>query len=80
MTLHFADIAPHTGEPGQRVFDVFLEGKSVLQTFDVVAEAGASTALPREFSTTVDDGFLDVDFAHGANVPIVSGIEVEPLR
>jgi hypothetical protein len=59
---------------------VFIEGQSVLQSFDIVAEAGASTALRREFSATVDDGFLDVGFPLEAHYAIVSGIEVAPLR
>ncbi len=80
VTLHFAEIVSAIDESGQRVFDVFLEGKSALQAFDTVAEAGVLTTVSREFSTTVDDGSLDVGLVYQVNFPTVAGIEVEPLR
>ena len=66
------------GQPGERQFDVSIEGQEVLTNYDIYADVGYATGTMKSFTTTVDsDGTLDVDFAHGAaNNPIVSGIEV----
>ena len=53
--------------------------ESILHDFELVAEAGDSTARTRKFSTTVKDGFLDIGFTHRTGLPSISGIEVERL-
>lgn len=53
-------------EPGGRWFDVAVEGQTVLDDFDVAAEAGAvSRAVEKDFQVTVEDGRLEVDFVGG---------------
>jgi hypothetical protein len=39
VTLYFAEMEPDA-KPGERVFDVNLQGKTVLANFDIVTEAG----------------------------------------
>ena len=48
VRLHFAEL--DDVQPGQRVFDVKLQGQTVLKGFDIVKEAGIRTALVKEFS------------------------------
>jgi hypothetical protein len=40
VRLHFAE--PRDLEPGERVFDVFVQGKKVLEGFDIVKAAGGT--------------------------------------
>jgi hypothetical protein len=64
--------------PGHRVFDVRMEGKTVIDDLDINAQVGARTALTRTVTVTVDDGNLDIDFPPASkNRPIVSAIEVK---
>lgn len=64
VELHFADT--YNGAPGQRVFDVSIEGVRVLAGFDIIAEVGVDTALVRRFATDVNDGVLDLVFVNGS--------------
>jgi len=72
VKLHFAEI--QRNGPGQRVFDVFIEGQRVLQDFDIFAEAGYRTACVRTFRTTVTDDSLDITF--GDTDPLLCGVHV----
>jgi hypothetical protein len=85
VRLHFAEISPCCPDPGDRVFDVRLEGALVLDDFDVVSAGpryedgtpiGPFYAVRREFVTTVQDGFVDVGFSRMVQAPKISGIEV----
>ncbi len=77
VTLHFAEI--YWTEPGQRVFDVLLEGSVVLDNFDVFQAAGAAnTAVTRTFAVQVNDGVLNIDFVSIVDFAKVSAIEVGP--
>jgi poly(3-hydroxybutyrate) depolymerase len=64
VELHFADT--YNSAPGQRIFDVAIEGTTVLDDFDIIATAGANTALVRTFHVNVADGVLDVALANGS--------------
>ena len=64
VELHFADT--YNTAPGQRIFDVAIEGATVLDNFDIIAEAGANTALVRTFEVNVADGVLDIALANGS--------------
>jgi hypothetical protein len=55
VTLKFAEIEQTA--PGQRVFDVAINGQTVLHDFDIFAEAGgANVALDKTFTVPVIDG------------------------
>ena len=41
VELHFAEIFAGTQNPGQRVFDVMIEGNTVLNNYDIAATAGS---------------------------------------
>lgn len=61
VELYFAEIYPYTC-PGRRVFDVNIEGSTVISDLDIFATVGAFTPLVRSFTVTVDDGRLDIEF------------------
>ena len=59
-----------------RVFDVVIEGTTVLHDFDIFAAAGGKdVALDRSFQASVTDGTLNLLFSNVVENPIVSAIE-----
>ena len=82
VTLHFAEIywgAPDgdpSGGAGDRIFDVAIEGGSALQDFDIFSEVGALAAVAKEFTVTVEDGNLNIDFTGSVDNPKVSAIQI----
>ena len=84
VRLHFAEI--YWGAPGgaangagSRVFSVSIEGQLRLVNFDIVQEAGTTSAIIRNFPVTVKDGKLNINFSPSANRPMVSAVEVYSL-
>ena len=60
---------------GKRVFDVSLEGKPVLQKFDLFVTAGLNTAYEKKVNNViVSDGILDIHFSSWIDQPIINGI------
>ncbi len=77
VTLKFAEI--YFRRAGSRVFNVAINGATVLSNFDIAAEAGALTALDKTFPVTVTNGQVAIQFIQGsADLPIVSAISVAP--
>lgn len=77
IRLHFAET--HFQNPGERSFDVLLNGKRVLQGFDIVGHAGrAGTAVVVQRTATADsDGVIRLELRRGeAGVPLIDGLEV----
>jgi outer membrane protein assembly factor BamB len=76
VTLKFAEIA-YLG-PGQRQFNVAINGTQVLTNFDIAAQVGFNTALDRTFNVTVGSaGQIAIAFTRGAaDNPIVNAIQV----
>lgn len=63
--------------PGERVFDVVAEGKTVATDVDIVkASGGRGKAYDLTFSVTVDDGELTILFPKKVNNPMISAVEV----
>ncbi|MHC4202393.1 MAG: outer membrane protein assembly factor BamB family protein, partial [Planctomycetota bacterium] len=81
-TVRLGFIEPDNDGPGQRVFDVKLQGEVVLEGFDVFAEAGArNRAIMREFEGIQIDRELAVEFVpRGAALPVVNSIEVKRTK
>ena len=81
MRLYFA--ALENDQPGQRVFDIKLQGKTVTKEFDLVSKAGgAKKAFMTEFNGIAVTENLLLEFtpsqtdADAAHQPLLSGIEV----
>jgi len=64
---------------GTRVFDVEINGETVLDDVDMIEEAGGFTAFVETFEveTSGGDEDLAVRFLHESNNPMVAGLEVE---
>ena len=78
VRLHFAE--PDELPPGQRVFDVALQGRPVLERFDIARVAGGQrTGVVREFTGIVIEKDLKITFTRtpGAKAgPVLSGVEL----
>ena len=75
VQLYFMEMEGKTN--GQRVFDVKLQGNTVLSSFDVVAAAGG----PRQetvqtFSNILFADHLDIDFIPHAGEPILNSLAI----
>jgi hypothetical protein len=77
VDLHFAET--YWSSPGQRQFNVALNGKTVLTNFDIVGVTGAiRRAVVESFLTTADsNGYIHLAFTPGnADNPQINGIEI----
>ena len=76
VVLKFAEI--YWTKPGQRVFNVLVNGSQVLTNFDVIAAAGAPlTAVDKTFPVTVTNSTVTIQFTVGtADQPKISAIEI----
>lgn len=85
VRLHFAEIyfgvpggGPASSGVGSRIFDIIVEGKNLLQNFDITAAAGDSltaVVVPLE-DIKVTDGNLEIDLRADVDFGAISGIEV----
>jgi glucose/arabinose dehydrogenase len=84
VRMHFAEIyhgISNANGVGARVFDLKLENTTVLQDFDIFAQAGgAARAITRTFDVQISDGVLNILFdaslATSKDQGKVSAIEV----
>jgi outer membrane protein assembly factor BamB len=82
VRLHFLE-PDRTRKPGDRVFNVTLQGKPVLKNFDIVAAAGkANVGVIKEFNHIAVNDNLVSTLQPAANCPvpepILCGIEILP--
>ena len=77
VTFKFAETTyPNVG---QRIFDVIVNGTTLLDDFDIVAETGVyRKALDKSFTVNVFNGLIDIDIVAGNRYGIVSAIEIVP--
>jgi hypothetical protein len=76
VLLHFAET--YFTAAGDRVFNVAINGTTVLSNFDIYATVGANAAVVKLFTATANSsGQIVIAFTDGtANQPVVSGIEI----
>jgi len=78
LLLDFAEPAEGAAV-GSRTFDVFAEGRQILDDYDIVkAAGGARTAVAESTDVTVTDGALDLSFRGVAGEALVSAIVLIP--
>ena len=76
VTLKFCE--PHYDGAGVRVFDVKLQGRTVLKGLDVFAKVGKNRALDYTYTNiVVTNGWVDIDFVHRVEFPCIAAIAVE---
>jgi len=77
IRLHLCEV--YHGAAGKRLFSVEVNGRRVLEEFDLFKEAGGKgKGIVKEYDATADkDGVIRIDFKKGsADFPKVSGIEI----
>ncbi len=79
VRLYFAETYSGASQPGQRIFDVTIEGLLALDNYDIVADVGYQVGVMKSFPVTVSDTTLDIDFSHVVENPAIKGIEIIPL-
>jgi Malectin domain/Bacterial TSP3 repeat/Fibronectin type III domain len=78
VTLKFAEI--YWTSAGQRVFNVLIEGKTVISQLDLVAKVGPKAAYDVVVPVTVADGVLNITFQSVVENAKVSAIKVVPTE
>jgi hypothetical protein len=84
VRLHFSE--DYWDAPGQRIFDVAINGTQVLSNFDIFATTGGmDTAIAEQFAANADSsGQITINFYPAANSPDqnakVDGIEIVPVQ
>lgn len=77
VRLKFAET--YFTRPGQRVFNVNINGNPALTNFDIVAAAGGSnTAIDTIHSVNVTNGQITIQFVPVVSNPKISAIEILP--
>ncbi|MGE5457489.1 MAG: family 16 glycosylhydrolase [Methanococcaceae archaeon] len=67
-------------QAGQRIFDVWVEGKSVAKNLDIFKEAGKNNAYDLSISNvSVTDGILEVNMSPQVDYAILNGITIEQV-
>ena len=77
VELLFAEIGEGIG-PGERVFDVVIEGQTVIPNLDIHQAAGGShrSYAPAPFSVLVNDEYLDIEFVPRVGQPVLAAVRV----
>ncbi|MDN5546761.1 MAG: malectin, partial [Rhodococcus sp. (in: high G+C Gram-positive bacteria)] len=75
VRLYFANRYDGTSQAGQRVFDVRIEGQTVLPSYDISADVGHNVGTTKSFTVT-SDGTINIEFAHQVESPLINGIEI----
>lgn len=75
VRLYFSNGYGGTSQPGQRVFDVAVDGNTVLDNYDIVVDTGHMVGTMKAFNV-VSDGTVDIDFSHVQENPLINGIEI----
>lgn len=74
VRLYFAEIF-HDSE-GERVFDVAIEGETVLSEYDIAADVGSETGVTKAYSVTPSDGDINIEFTTVTDNAKVSAVEI----
>jgi len=78
VNLKFAELYFTT--PGNRSFNVLINGQTVLANFDVVAAAGAGLkAVDRPFVVNVTGGQITIQLSAVQSDPTINAIEISPV-
>jgi len=77
VRMHFME-PTEDATPGERVFDLSLQGKRVLQEFDIVADVGTSLrSVVKEFKGVMISRDLEISLnSNSDQPPVICGIEL----
>jgi len=80
VRLHFAEV--EDARPGQRVFDVAIQGKTILERLDIAREAGGNRPLVKEFNGIEASEQIVIELTPKGEptdskaLPVINGVEV----
>lgn len=77
VTLKFAET--YWTQPGQRIFTVAIDGRTVLNNFDVLSQLPPHTALDKTFPIKVTNNNIEIDFSARVDNAMVSAILIVPI-
>jgi beta-glucanase (GH16 family) len=70
----------HFTQNGQRIFDVYVQGKKELTKFDITKETGIRSAIIKTIeNVNVENYLLDIHFSAWVQRPLLNGIIIEQL-
>ncbi len=76
VRLYFINQYDGTSQAGQRVFNVSIDGTTVLPNFDIVADAGGDKIGEMRSFNVTSDGTVNIDFGHITENPLINAIEI----
>jgi YVTN family beta-propeller protein len=74
VRLHFAEI--YLTQPGQRVFDIVINGITVAPHFDILGQTAPNSANIQTFTVNVTSGQLTIQLVPVTGSPKLAGIEI----
>src|SRR5581483_9528667 len=79
VRLYFAEI--YFTQPGQRTFNVTINGTQVLTNYDTVADVGPFKAVTKTFTTTTTttNPNITIVFGHATENPNIKAIQIAPV-
>ncbi|HEY2175082.1 MAG TPA: malectin domain-containing carbohydrate-binding protein [Mycobacteriales bacterium] len=79
VKLFFANNCDCTQSAGQRIFNVGIDGQSVLSNYDIVGDVGNKTGVMKSYDITAPaSGQVTVDLTNGsADNAVVNGLQVD---
>ncbi|SFZ94054.1 Por secretion system C-terminal sorting domain-containing protein [Flaviramulus basaltis] len=80
VNIYMSNTYNSINAPGERIFDIAMEGSVVRSNLDLVAEFGYRVATMLSFPITVSDGVLNIEFLHSVvENPLVNAIEIRSV-
>ncbi len=79
VNLYMGNGFDGTSQPGQRVFNVLIEGQPVISQLDLSAKYGHRVGGMEQIPVTITDGELNIGFQKSMENPLVNGIEIIQL-
>lgn len=78
VKLYFAETSEHVGNPGERVFDINVQGRE-FKDFDVIAKAGGfATPYILDVPVAITDGKLAITFTVTTEQAEINALEIIP--
>lgn len=77
LELHFCELIHE--DPGQRMFDVGVDGTTIVEELDPVDSVGVDEAFTVEAVVSVEDGELTLDFEGRAGEPLLNALLIKPV-
>ncbi|HEX9645005.1 MAG TPA: PKD domain-containing protein, partial [Acidimicrobiia bacterium] len=75
VRLYLANRCTCTDNPGERVYDIQIDGATDLDDLDLADDPGHDVAMMRSFDI-VSDGAVNILFLHNVENPLINGIEI----